>query len=70
MPPLSMSLPDLLTLVSQTGVVPIDMISPVLDFVKNHFAGEFRLFTQRSIGYRLLVNLPGLDDLITTYEDL
>jgi hypothetical protein len=68
-PPAAMSLKDMMSFAKQAGVVPIEMLEPGLNWVKDHFAGEVRIFVQRSIGFRVTMKLPGLDEVISEFID-
>lgn len=43
-PPLALSLKDAISLGKQSGLVPVEMVEPFLEFIKTHFAGELRIF--------------------------
>ena len=64
MPPAAMSLKDLLSFVKQSGMVPFEMLQPALEWFANNFAGEVRIYLQRSIGTRFVFKLPGLDQVV------
>ena len=67
MPPAAMSLKDAMSLVKQQGMVPMEMAEPILEWFKNHFAGEIRLYAQRSVGIKVTMKLPGLDEVVTEF---
>lgn len=69
MPPAAMSLKDAMGFVKHSGSVPIEMIEPFLNWVKDHYDGELRVFGQRSVGGRMTLKTPGADELVSAFLD-
>ena len=67
MPPAVMSLPDAIGLVKMQGMIPMEMAEPFLTWFKTHFDGQMKMYFQRSIGIRVTMNLPGLDEVVSSF---
>jgi hypothetical protein len=49
-PPAAMGLKDAIQFIKSSGMVPLEMLQPFLDWITTNFANEVRVYVQRSIG--------------------
>lgn len=63
-PPALMAGKDAINMAKAEGAVPMEMVTPILNLVKDHFDGELRVFANAGSAVRFSARVPGIDTLI------
>jgi len=61
-----MSLKEVFSFVKMAGL-PLDMFQPILELVQNNTAGEISINGFNSVGFKVTVRLPGLDQAVGSF---
>jgi hypothetical protein len=61
-----MSLKEVFSFIKMAGL-PIEMIQPILELIQNNTAGEISINGFNSVGFKVTVRLPGLDQAVSSF---
>lgn len=62
-PQAAMSFKDILEMAKMSGAVPMEMLEPVLTFIQTYSVNHFEVLGAKKAAGRVIVNLPGLENV-------